>query len=294
MDRTEFGSFLRARREALRPEDVGLTPGPRRRALGLRREEVAQLAAMSVDYYARLEQGRGPQPSPSMLTVIARVLRLTLDERDHLYRLAGHAPPDRLSGTTHVVPGLQRVLDRINDTPAFILSDLGETLSQNTCAESLFGDPTTRTGRDRYAAHRWFTHPETEQVVYPEGDRARQSRALVAQLRIARGRRGPRSEAAGLIRSLQRSSPEFARIWALQEVARRFEDHETLIHPELGAITFDCQALFTEDQSQTLVVLTVAPRSADAAKLELLGAFADIGSEVGGRGHSEPVSVLLR
>lgn len=273
MDRTEFGQFLRARREALLPADVGLTTGARRRALGLRREEVAQLASITVDYYARLEQGRGSQPSTQMLSVLARVLRLTLDERDHLYRTAGHHPPDRVSGTTHVSPALLRVLDRLTDTPAFVLSDLAETLASNPLADALLGAPSRDTGPFRSGIYRWFAVAETERALYPAKDRDRQGRALVASLRVALGRQGPRSAAAELVRRLSRLSTEFAAIWELQEVATRYEDRKTIVHPEVGAIDFDCQALFTEDQSQTLIVLTVSPRSSAADQLDFLRAI---------------------
>src|ERR1700733_2669667 len=130
MDREPFAEVLRHRRGALQPEDVGLARGTRRRTNGLRREEVALLASMSTDYYARLEQHRGPQPSPAMLAAIGRALRLTLAERDHLFRLAGRTPPDSPIRSDHVAPGLRRVLDRL-DTPAMITSDLGEVLAQN-------------------------------------------------------------------------------------------------------------------------------------------------------------------
>ena len=273
MNRDAFAAFLRSRREALLPGDVGLSVGARRRVKGLRREEVAQLAAMSVDYYSRLERGSGAQPSAQKLDVLARVLRLSLDERDHLYRLAGHNVPDRISGSPHVAAALQCVLDRLSDTPAFILSDLAETLAQNALAGALFGDASGYLAHDRSAIYRWFTRPETERVMYPEDDRPRQGRALVASLRMALARRGPRSSAAELARELEGRSPEFAELWALQEVGKRFEDHKILIHPEVGAIEFDCQALFTEDQSQTLVVLTVPPRHADEEKLRLLSAL---------------------
>lgn len=270
MSRTELGRFLRARREHLAPEDVGLPAGARRRAVGLRREEVAHLVSMSVDYYARIEQGRGPQPSPDMLAVIARVLRLTVDERDHLYRLAGHNPPDRVDGAIHVQPAMLRVLDRFTDTPALILSDLVETLAQNRLAAALFGDSTAHTGKDRSGIWRWFMRPETERRVYPASDHDHQGRALAAGLRIAIGRRGPHSTAADLARDLERASPEFAAMWELQEAAIRLEDRKTLVHPEIGPIEFDCQALFTSDLSQTLMVLTTAPRSPAREQLDLL------------------------
>ncbi|MFJ6699997.1 helix-turn-helix transcriptional regulator [Streptomyces sp. NPDC091272] len=269
MDRPALADFLRRRREALQPADVGLPMGARRRAPGLRREEVASLAVMSTDYYTRLEQQRAPQPSEHMLSSLARALRLTASERDYLYRLAGRNAPTLLSTTPHVAPALQRVLDRLVDTPALILSDLGETLVQNDLAAALFGDASHLTGLARSGIHRWFTDPGAR-TMYPEADRDRQSRSQVANLRVAYGVRGPKSRAGELVRALSKVSQEFAELWAMHEVARRFEDHKTLVHPEVGAIEVDCQALFTEDQSQVLLVLTAAPRSESAEKLRLL------------------------
>ena len=113
----ELADFLRRRRETLQPGDVGLVPGPRRRTGGLRREEVAALAGMSTDYYTRLEQQRGPQPSIQIATALARALRLTLDERDHLFGLIGHNAPARFHHSEHVSPTLLRVLDRLRRQP---------------------------------------------------------------------------------------------------------------------------------------------------------------------------------
>lgn len=270
MDRDALADFLLRHREALRPGDVGLPAGVRRRAPGLRREEVAQLAVMSTDYYTRLEQRRGPQPSTQMLGSLARALRLTPDERDYLYRVAGHSAPDRVARDDYVAPGLLRVLDRITDSPALILDALGQTLVQNDLARALFGDVDGLTGWERSGIYRWFAHPETERLMYPEDDRDRQSRAQVASLRASLGSMGPRSRAAALVRELTDRSPEFVRIWEAHEVARRFEDHKVLVHPQVGAVEVDCQALFTEDGSQTLLVLTAAPRSEAEGKLRLL------------------------
>jgi transcriptional regulator with XRE-family HTH domain len=269
MDRTGLADFLRRRREALQPGDVGLGAGVRRRAPGLRREEVAALAAMSTDYYTRLEQRRGPQPSEQMLASLARALRLSADERDYLFQVAGHNPPAPVSAATHVAPALRRVLDRLDDTPAMILSALGETLVQNRMAEALFGDEVSYAGLARSAIYRWFTDPAAR-LVYPEADRDRQSRAQVANLRAAYGSMGPRSRAAELVSALRKASAEFAGLWERHEVARRFEDHKTLVHPELGPIELDCQVLFTEDQSQALLVLTAPPRTEGFEKLQLL------------------------
>ncbi|WP_435735992.1 helix-turn-helix transcriptional regulator [Cellulosimicrobium sp. PMB13] len=271
MDRAALADFLRRHREALQPGDVGLGPGLRRRAPGLRREEVAQLALMSTDYYTRLEQQRGPQPSTQILASIARALRLTDDERDYLYRVAGHGVPDRTVDTGHVAPALQRVLDRLSDTPALIIDPLGRTLAQNDLARALYGDATAYTGWERSEIYRWFAHPETARAVYPDEDRARQGRALVASLRAALGTLGPSSGAGDLVTALERTSPEFVELWARQEVARRFTDHKVLVHREVGEIEVDCQVLLTEDQLQALLVLTAAPGSESAEKIRLLG-----------------------
>ncbi|GGM76974.1 XRE family transcriptional regulator [Lentzea pudingi] len=270
MDRVELAGFLRRRREELRPEDVGLPVGARRRAPGLRREEVAALAAMSTDYYTRLEQQRGPQPSEQMLASLARALRLSDDERDYLFRVAGRNAPSPQTTGTHVAPALQRVLDRLNDTPALILSNLAEVLVQNRFAEALYGDSSRFTGHARSGIYRWFTDPD-ERLIYPEHDRDRQSRTQVANLRAAYASMGPRSRAGELVRALRKESTEFAELWERHEVSKRYEDHKVLIHPQLGEIEVDCQALFTEDQSQALLVLTAPPRTEAFDKIQLLG-----------------------
>ncbi|MFP7833604.1 helix-turn-helix transcriptional regulator [Marisediminicola sp. LYQ134] len=270
MDRDSLADFLVRRRNAVQPADVGLSVGLRRRTAGLRREEVALLASMSTDYYTRLEQRRGPQPSTQMVASIARALRLSSQERDYLFRLCGHSAPDRVAGADHVAPALLRVLDRLTDSPALILSALGETLVQNGPAQALFGDVSGLVGMERSAIFRWFMHPETERVLYPEDDRDRQSRAQVASLRAAFGSAGPKSRAAEMAKHLAANSPEFAVLWDEHEVGKRFADHKVLVHPELGEIEVDCQALFTEDESQVLLVLTAPPNTEADQKLRLL------------------------
>jgi len=270
MDRSALADFLTQHRHALQPADVGLPPGVRRRTPGLRRDEVALLATMSTDYYARLEQQRGPQPSTQMLAALARALRLTGQERDYLYRVAGHSAPDQVTDTEYVAPALLRVLDRLTDTPALVLSVLGETLVQNEPARALFGDARAHTGLARSEIHRWFTDPATARRMYPPDDHERQSRAQVASLRAAYGLLGASSRAGEIVRDLQARSPEFAALWERHEVGRRFADHKVLLHPEIGPIEVDCQALFTEDQHQALLVLTAAPHSDAAQKLRLL------------------------
>src|SRR5262249_41967646 len=148
LERTQLADFLRTRREALQPEDVGLPRGPRRRTGGLRREEVAALSGMSTDYYARIEQQRGPQPSEQMLAAIARGLHLNLDERDHLFRLGGHAAPLRVLRDDHLSPGMLRIVERLQDTPAIVVNRYTDTLLQTPMAAALLGDDVHRTGLD--------------------------------------------------------------------------------------------------------------------------------------------------
>lgn len=271
VDRAALADFLRRHRQALHPADVGPAVGRRRRAVGLRREEVAALAAMSTDYYTRLEQKRAPKPSEQMLESLARALRLSSDERDYLFRIAGRNPPESASAAAHVAPPLLRVLDRLNDTPAVIMSNLCVALVQNRMADALFGDRRRYTGPARSEIYRWFTDA-SERLRYCETDRDRQSRAMVAQLRDVYGSMGPRSQAGELVRALRKASPEFEDIWDRHEVGKRFVDYKTIIHPQLGPIELDCQALFNEDRSQLLLVYTAAPGSESHEKLQLLAA----------------------
>ena len=269
MDRPGLADFLRHRRERLLPSDVGLPAGVRRRTAGLRREEVAGLVGMSTDYWSRLEQQRGPQPSEQMLAAIARALRLTLDERDHLWRLAGRPVPRRARHAGHVGPGLLRVLDRLDDSPALVITEAGETLAQNGLAAALFGDHAAWTGLDRSAVHRWFTRPEAERP-YPTADQPRQARLQVAQLRVAVASADPDPLAAPVVASLLERSADFRALWELQEVTTRFDDRKTLRHPEVGEIEVDCQALLTENQAQVLLVLTPRAGTTAAESLRLL------------------------
>ncbi len=267
MDRARLAEFLRHRREALHPEDVGLSRGPRRRTPGLRREEVAQLAGISTDYLNRLEQARGPQPSPQVLGALARALRLGADERDHLFRLAGHPAPERGPGSTHVSPALLRILDRLPDTPAQVMSELGETLAQTAPAKALLGDIDARHGLERITVYRWFSDP-TSRDVYVAEDHAEHARVFVAELRAASARDG--SRAGEVVRELLAASPEFAALWNEHDVAAKHPRTKRLQHPEVGVMTLDCQTLLDTDTGQRLLVFTAAPGSADADKLAML------------------------
>lgn len=269
MHRAELADFLRLRREALQPADVGLLTTARRRTPGLRREDAAGLAGMSTDYWARLEQQRGPQPSPQVLRSVARALRLTQDERDHLFRLAGHPAPERSGRSEHVHPALLRVLDRLHDTPAQVVDDLGRTLVQNPGARALLGDQTVHTGLARSAVWRWFTGAQEERAHYAACDHDRQSRVWVADLRAAVGR-DDAEPARDLVDELLRASPEFAELWGRHEVAVRTDQRKVLVHAELGEVDLDCQVLHTRDRSQALLVFTTTPGTPDADALALL------------------------
>lgn len=275
MDRAQLADFLRTRREALQPEDVGLPRGPRRRTRGLRREEVAALSGMSTDYYSRLEQRRGPQPSEPMLAAIARGLRLSLDERDHLFRTAGHNTPSRGLRGDHVNPGIMRILDRLDDTPAEVVSALGETLVQTRLAVALLGEETGFTGLDRSQVHRWYTDPRVRRI-YPESDHAVQGRFLTAQLRAAYSRQGADSRAGEIVEALLARSEEFAAVWSTHEIGvRRPDDTKRIQHPELGVLELHCQVLYDADQSQALLVFTATPGTGSHEKLQLLPVLGD-------------------
>jgi len=269
IDRAGLAQFLRHRRESLQPEDVGLPRGQRRRTSGLRREEVAALCHMSTDYYARLERERGPQPSEQMMAAIAQGLHLSLDERDHVFRLAGQHPPVRGGVSEHISPGLLRILDRLDDTPAEIVSELGETLRQTRLGIALTGDATRHTGAARSLGYRWFTDPQTRLLYAPE-QHAFLSRLYASGLREVATLRGPDSRAAQYADLLLAQSEEFRRVWNEHEVGLRPREVKRFIHPEVGALELNCQVLMDPDQSHRLLVYTAIPGSESYEKLELL------------------------
>jgi transcriptional regulator with XRE-family HTH domain len=268
-DRAQLADFLRTRREALQPEDVGLPRGARRRTGGLRREEVAALCEMSADYYGRIEQQRGPVPSAQMLAAIARGLRLTLAERDHLFRIAGHAAPDRSWDPGLVSPGVRRILDRLADTPAQVLSGVGETLLQTPAAVALLGDDLQWNGLDRVMVHRWYTEPRARRI-YPEEDHALHGGIFTSQLRIAYARDGRHSRAAEIVETLLARSAEFREVWAQHEVGATHVDAKRIVHPELGLLEVYCQTLIEAGTNQAVLVFTAAPGSESYEKLKLL------------------------
>lgn len=269
IDRDGLAEFLRRRREVLQPDDVGMPRGQRRRTSGLRREEVAALCHMSTDYYARLERGRGPQPSEQMIAAIAQGLHLSHGERDHLFRLAGHNPPPHGPSSEHISPGLLRILDRLADTPAEIVTELGETLRQTPAGIALTGDASLRVGAARSVVCRWFLDPAA-QAPYPNEERRVLSRVYVAGVRELVTLRGSGSRAAQLGELLLSASDEFAALWADIEVGIRPPDIKRFDHPQVGPLELHCQTLLDPDQSHRLLVYTAAPGTESHEKLRLL------------------------
>ncbi|GGO09075.1 helix-turn-helix transcriptional regulator [Microbispora bryophytorum] len=269
--RDDLADFLRRSRERLTPRDVGLVEGPRRRTPGLRREEVAALAGMSADYYMRLEQARSPQPSVQVLSALTHALRLTADERDHLYLLAGHRPPEGARAGEYLRPGMLYLLDRLDGVPVQILSDLGDVLAQNDMAQALFGCVCTVAQEDRNIVLRWFTEPDVRDHFAAE-EHEEHSRQLVADLRAAVARRGDDAAARTLVTRLRAASAEFATLWDRHEVAVRRSHPYRLMHPELGRIEFDCEVLATPAADQRLRVFTPPPGGTEALDmLRVLG-----------------------
>lgn len=269
MDRPALADLLRTRRERLRPGDVGLHEGRRRRTPGLRRDEVAALAAISTDYYTRLEQQRGPHPSPAVLGSLARALRLTEDERDHLFHLAGQPAPVRQTAGAHVSPGMQYLLDRLVDTPAFVVDDLSTPLVQNRMSKLVSGDQTGRSERERNHTWRWFTDPQLRSR-FPQEDWTTLSRTHAADLRATFGRRGSDADVQSLVADLLAASPEFAALWAEHEVSVRRSDAKRIIHPEVGLLDLLCEHLTSDVTGYSLVVLHPRPGTDCRDKLDLL------------------------
>jgi transcriptional regulator with XRE-family HTH domain len=271
MDRAQLADFLRARRETLQPEDVGLPRGDRRRTGGLRREEVAALAGMSADYYGRIEQQRGPIPSEPILAGLARALHLSLAERDHLFRLCGHPAPPR-DRNDRISPIMRRVLGSL-DVPGLVMTNLGETLLQNRLSIALIGDYTRFTGLSRYLVYRWFTDP-TARDLFPPEDHDRRGRVFTADLR-AEYTADPHGTPRDIVTALLAASPEFAEVWRRHEVdVSHQHELKRYRHAELGELELYGQALLDMDQDQYLLVYTAVAGSPSEEKLRLLSAMA--------------------
>ncbi|MEU3487982.1 helix-turn-helix domain-containing protein [Streptomyces massasporeus] len=270
MDET-LGTALRRWRDRLSPLDVGRAPRPGRRAVGLRREELAELAGLSVDYVVRLEQGRATSPSAQVVASLARALQLRPMERDHAYRLAGLLPPQEGTISTHVPAGVQRMLARLRDLPVGVFSADWTLLSWTPAWAVLLGDPGTRTPAERNLVRAVFaTGPAglAAWPVLPDGDAL--NPALVADLRTALVTYPHDGALIDLVEELRSASAEFARLWDEGAVGPHVSARKTVVHPEVGEVTCDCDVLTVPGSDIRLIVYTVAAGSTDAEKLEFL------------------------
>jgi transcriptional regulator with XRE-family HTH domain len=275
-DQGELGAALRGWRDRVSPAEAGLPAGRARRAPGLRREELAMLAGVSADYITRLEQGRATAPSAQVLGALGRALRLSREEQDHLFRLAGQAPPQAGHITAQLTPSVQRLLDQLTGVPVSVNDAGWNTVAWNALWAALVGDPSTKTGRDRNVLWRYFTGQQAR-VVRTAEEAARFEQSAVADLRSATARYPDDKGLRQLVADLRAASPRFATLWESGIVGTHREAHKTFDHPDVGLITVDCDVL-TVDGSDLRIVAYTAPAGSEAAeKLRLLSV---IGTQV--------------
>ncbi|MEU1941986.1 helix-turn-helix transcriptional regulator [Streptomyces sp. NPDC020125] len=271
MDRRELAAFLRSRRERIAPADVGLPAGTRRRTPGLRREEVAQLAFISTEYYSRLEQARAPHPSREVLAGLARALRLTDAERIHLHHLAGVPPGPPPGPSREVRPSIVHLLRRLPYTAAFVLSATYEVIAWNDLAAALMEDFSALSRRDRNIVRRVFLGPRPEgQRLYGVTDPDAFAQTSAEALRAAAARYPDDPEVTGLVAELRSGSEEFARLWDSHEVAARRPLCKTFHHPLVGPVTVAFDVLDIADRDQRVVIYTADPGSPSEEALRLL------------------------
>ncbi|MFF3714017.1 helix-turn-helix domain-containing protein [Streptomyces phaeochromogenes] len=269
----ELGEFLKTRRAELSPRAVGLPEtGGRRRVEGLRREEVAQLAAISTEYYTRLEQGR-IQASGPVLSALAQVLRLDDDQRDYLFELAGkdQARPRRRA-VQKVQPTLQRLLDNLIDTPAIVLGRRTDILAWNSLAAALMVDYVEIPEKKRNHTRILFTDPAMR-TLYADWEEVAHS--TVAQLRMQAAKYPDDPRLAALVGELSVQDPHFRRWWGGHHVAARTMGTKTFHHPVAGELTLDWDTLAASiDAEQQLVVMTTEPGTASHDALRILASWA--------------------
>ncbi|MFB4295617.1 helix-turn-helix transcriptional regulator [Actinomadura sp. NTSP31] len=259
-DRAELAAFLRRWRARVQPSDVGLRPG-RRRTPGLRRQEVAQLAGMSVDYYVRLEQGRGPRPSRQVLTSLGRALRLSDAERAHLHYLAGEVPAPPPTPVREVRPSVLRLLEGLDDTPALVCDAKFDVLAWNPMACALLGDFAAMPERERNIVWRFFARPRAQRRV-DAADAPRFAREAVADLRAAAARYPRDHGVRDLVERLLAASAEFRSLWEEQDVRVERSVRKRIHHPVAGLLDLECEALHDPDRDQWTVFYTAPPGSA--------------------------------
>ncbi|MFC4030206.1 helix-turn-helix transcriptional regulator [Streptomyces polygonati] len=269
MATTEFGRAMRRWRDRVPPDAAGLAAGGHRRAAGLRREELALLAGISVDYVTRLEQGRAAHPSAQIVEALARALRLSGEERSHLFRLAGLAPPGPDTVPAYITPSVQRLLDRLTGTPVAVYDASWTLLVANPPYTALMGDPSGWRGNERNGVWRHFVGPGSRVRHTSESRRALEA-AEVADLRAAAARYPADQRLRRLVAELCASSERFAELWDSGAVGRHEAARKTIDHPRVGALTLDCDVLTVTGSDLRIMVYTAEPGTEDAERLALV------------------------
>ena len=266
----EFGPTVRHWRDRVDPATVGLNKGRRRRATGLRREEVAELAGISVDYLTRLEQGRATSPSAQVVEALARALRLSDAERDLLFRLAGHTTPGLDLVSSRISPSVQRLLDRLANTPVAVYDATWTLLVANAPYDALMGQTTSWRGIERNSIWRHLVGPAGRAVQTP-AERANLQARLVSDLRLTAARYPADQRLKRLIHELAALSPRFVQLWEPEN----FEPHQdpgrrkVIDHPAVGHITLDCDTLVVAADDLRIMIYTAEPDTEDAERLAL-------------------------
>jgi transcriptional regulator with XRE-family HTH domain len=266
----EFGRAVRRWRDRVAPDAAGLPAGGHRRAAGLRREELALLAGISVDYVTRLEQGRATGPSGQVVEAICRALRLNAEEREHLFRLAGLAPPGSGLVPAAITPSVQRLLDRLTGTPVAVFDAIWTLLTYNPLWAALAGDPSTRRGIERNIVWQHFLGSAdlVEQTAEQETDFAT---AVVADLRAAAARYPADARVRQLIRELTAGSDSFVTLWESGIVGSHRAARKTINNPLVGPLLLDCDVLSVAGSDLRIVAYTAEPGTDAADRLALLG-----------------------
>ena len=265
----DLATVLRAWRDRVQPRQLGFPQGPNRRARGLRREELALAAGVSVDYLVRLEQGRAKNPSPQLLGALARALQLTVDERDHLYRLAGAAIPSPSSVPLYIGPSVQRIVERLGTLPVAIFSAAQDLLWASPLWAALFGDHSARKGVETNLVWRVFVDEDVR--VTHDGGEDKFRAALVADLRGVTGRYPDDPRLRALVDRLLEASESFAALWARADVAKQHSTQKVVHTSTVGDVIIDCDILSAPDSGDLrIVVYTTEPGSEAERKLDLL------------------------
>ncbi len=270
MATSELGSFLRARRAMLSPADFGRPDSSRRRVPGLRRNEVAELAQISVEYYIELEQGRGRSPSDQVVASLARALRLDRDERDYLFGLAGIVAPPAYGPSAHVDAALLDLLDKLTGVSAQLFTDLYELVAQNDLATALLDEPLARNGLEDSQVWHWFLDPAHSRTRYPVETQASMSQSYVADLRATSGRHPGDRRVDDFIKRLRNRSGEFTALWDSAAVRVRRSGPHQVLHPALGLIDLECAGMLSTDGRHRLVWYSPRAGTEDAQQLQLL------------------------